>query len=254
MSVEHSMARGKRGRGGGRGVIKPVSQQPVRRIMTPIRGRLNSSDIGLNFVQRRRVQFEAPAAPADEAGPPGQVQQGPVVQPVHGPTQQGQLADPLDAPEPMDVNVNRVNALADGRQIDGDQIDLSSRLDPIVPGPLAQVRQDDDGWGEIDKLGAPFPAIEEIPAQHREAWALAMEKVHRKIWEAQEEGEDLDRALKWWFFLPQALCRKAQRGGRAGVGQIKKRFNCIVRGDFGELVHLWIHDKELAKKEGIEKK
>ena len=88
---------------------------------------------------------------------------------------------------------------------------ISIRVDPVVPGPLGQVRQDDDGWGEIDKLGAwdcalsPFPAIEEIPTQHREAWALAMAKVHRKIWEVQEDGEELDRALKWWFFLPQGL-------------------------------------------------
>ena len=66
-------------------------------------------------------------------------------------------------------------------------MDLSIRVDPVVPGPLGQVRQDDDGWGEIDKLGAwdcalsPFPAIEEIPTQHREAWALAMAKVRKNL-------------------------------------------------------------------------
>ena len=73
-------------------------------------------------------------------------------------------------------------------------MDLQDRIDPIVPGPLPSVRQDENGWGEIDRLGvwecalSSFPAIEEIPAQHREAWALAMDKVHRKFWEA-EEGE-----------------------------------------------------------------
>ena len=90
--------------------------------------------------------------------------------------------------------------------------------------------------------------MEEIPAQHRETWAHAVDTVLKKLSEAQDEGEDLDPALKWWFFLPQALCRKAGRGGRAGIGQIKKRFNCIVQGDFGELVNLWKHDKVVAHK------
>ena len=54
------------------------------------------------------------------------------------------------------------------------KLDLAGRVNPCVPGPLAQVMQDDEGWGEIDKLSAwecalsTFPAIEEIPAQHRE--------------------------------------------------------------------------------------
>ena len=91
-------------------------------------------------------------------------------------------------------------------------------------------------------------AIEEVPAQQREAWALAMDRVHKRIWECQEEGVELDRALKWWFFLLQALCRTAQRGGRAGVGQVKRLFNCVVRGDYGELVKIWLQDREVQKK------
>ena len=80
-----------------------------------------------------------------------------------------------------------------------EQLDLEHRIDPTVPGPLPSEHKDDDGWKEIDKLGAwdcvlsPFQAIVEIPAQHRGAWGLAMDKVHRKIWESQEEGEELDR-------------------------------------------------------------
>ena len=232
------MPRGKRGRRGGRGIVKSVSQ-PARVVRTPTRGRVNAI---ANQVLQRMALFEpqGPSASGLQPGPGPFQQRVPdqVSQPVHGPFQQGQ-----EVPEPMEVNVDRVNApAAAGRHVDGEQMDLTGRFDPDVPGPLAQARQDDDGWAEIDKLGAwdcalsPFPAIEEIPAQHREAWFLAMEKVHRKIWEAQDVGEDLDRALKWWFFLPQALCRRAQRGGRAGVGQIKKRFNCIVKGDYGEVV------------------
>ena len=99
-----------------------------------------------------------------------------------------------------------------------------------------------------DCVLSPFQAIEEIPAQHVGAWALAMDKVHRKIWEADDNVEKLDRALKWWFFMPQALCRRAQRGGRAGVGQIRKRFNCVVKGDFAEIVKLWCQDVEAERK------
>ena len=32
------------------------------------------------------------------------------------------------------------------------------------------------------------------------------------------------------------------------MGQIRKRFNCIVEGDFGELINLWKHDCEKIKK------
>ena len=140
-----------------------------------------------------------------------------------------------------------------GRGVEEELLSLHDRVDPVVPGPLLAVHEDVEGWGEIDRLGvwecvlSPFQAMEEIPDQHRGAWALAMEKVHRRVWEAEESGEKLDRALKWWFFLPQALCRKAQRGGRAGVGQIKKRFNCVVKGDFAELVNLWLQDVKVAK-------
>ena len=48
--------------------------------------------------------------------------------------------------------------------------------------------------------------------------------------------------------MPQALCRRAQRGGRAGVGQIRKRFNCVVKGDFAEIVKLWCQDVEAERK------
>ena len=147
-------------------------------------------------------------------------------------------------------------AQAGFRSVGEEYVDIQDRFNPEVPGPQPLVRQDEDGWDEIDQIGAwecalsKFQAIAEVPAQHREAWALAMDKVLRKIWETEDEGEELDRALKWWFFLPQALCRKAQRGGRAGVGQIKQRFNCVVRGDFGSLIKLWLEDvKVIGQKE-----
>ena len=150
--------------------------------------------------------------------------------------------------------IQRINQTLVGRKTGDELIPLEHRFDPEVPTPIEGKTVDADGWGEIDQLSgwdcvlSSFPAIEEIPAQHRETWAHAIDTVLRKLSEAQEEGEDLNRALKWWFFLPQALCRKAGRGGRAGIGQIKKRFNSIVQGDFGELVNLWKHDKAVSHK------
>ena len=32
------------------------------------------------------------------------------------------------------------------------------------------------------------------------------------------------------------------------MGKIKKIFKCVVKGDFGELVRLWLQDLEVAKK------
>ena len=57
---------------------------------------------------------------------------------------------------------------------------MHDRGNPEVPGPLPVVPEDDEGWGEMDRLGVwkcvlfAFQGIEEIPDQHREAWALAM--------------------------------------------------------------------------------
>ena len=193
------------------------------------------------------AEVEQPPAPLQtehQGPPPGQLaQQGEL------PTQQPQTAGPPPLQTPQ----------GGGRHFGEETLDLSGRVNPVIPGPLDQIRQDEEGWGEIDRLGAwdcalsPFQAIEEVPAQHREVWALAMDRVHRRVWEAQEDCEELDRALKWWFFLPQALCRRAQRGGRAGIGQIKKRFNSVVKGDYGELVQLWLRDMEIVRNKEIRK-
>jgi len=176
-----------------------------------------------------------------------------------------ELQDQLLSGSPKNINlkpqadqlvsqVHQLNQTLTGRRVDDDQFDISDRMDPTVPGPVEITGIDVDGWMMIDTLGAwecvlsKFSAMEEIPSQHKEIWASAVDRVLRKISEAQDEGDDLNRALKWWLFLPQALCRQAGRGGRAGMGQIRKRFNCIVEGDFGELINLWKHDCEKIKK------
>ena len=53
-------------------------------------------------------------------------------------------------------------------------------------------------------------------------------------------GRQRVRGKRWtelWdgVFLPQALLRQVQGGGRSEVAQIKKRFNSVMNGDFGEM-------------------
>ena len=111
-----------------------------------------------------------------------------------------------------------------------------------------------DGWKFIKKLGAwnclipKFGALEEIPAQHRAVWSWAWGEVLRPILEAKEGSEDLDLALLWLLFLPQALCRKPEgRGGLRGRGFINQRFGSLAEGNWGKLIDLW--EKDVEKKE-----
>ena len=52
-----------------------------------------------------------------------------------------------------------------------------------------------------------------------------------------------DAALLWFCFRPQALLRKANRGGKAEKGQIARRFNTPGKGNWGGLVEIWDRDK-----------
>ena len=128
---------------------------------------------------------------------------------------------------------------------------LAGRVSPAIPtaGPVGQEQADADGWGEIDKLGAfdcmlcEFAMLDEVPMQHQEMWGEAWSQVLQRLEEAGTDEEET-RALKWFMFLPQALLRKASRGGRAGRGQVARRFNALVRGDWGAVVVFWLKDKE----------
>ena len=97
-----------------------------------------------------------------------------------------------------------------------------------------EVEEDGEGWTKIERVGGwnaflcRFDVIEEVPSQHEAAWSWAWSQVLRKI-QMAEDGKDLDRALMWLSFLPQALLVKARRGGRAGRGNVAFRFNCIGR-------------------------
>ena len=116
-------------------------------------------------------------------------------------------------------------------------------MDPQVPedGEVAP------GWAAIDSLGAwdtflcKFAVLQEVPEQHKGAWADAWVQVLRR-WEGAESEEERDRALRWLAFLPQALLRKPGRGGRQGRREVAKRFLCVTEGDWGNLVVMWGKD------------
>ena len=87
-----------------------------------------------------------------------------------------------------------------------------------------------------------FRLLEEIPEQHKSVWVWGMSEILRRL------EEDPDCALMWFCFLPQALLRKGNRGGKAGRGQVARRFNTLGKGDWGGLVEMWEKDKQRQKK------
>ena len=130
-------------------------------------------------------------------------------------------------------------------QTEDDYISLLERASPTIPppDPMAGRMPDSDGWSQISRLGGwgstlcQFPMMEECPLQQEEAFTLAWEEVLKRLEEAVTE-EQKNQALMWIMFLPQALLRNPTRGGRAGRGQVSKRFHCLQRKDWGALVEL----------------
>ena len=81
--------------------------------------------------------------------------------------------------------------------LDGKE-DLRPWLDPVVPGPVTGViREDGDGWSEIDRLGvwdcglSPFRALEDVPLIHREKWANTMYIILRRLQQANTQEEEI---------------------------------------------------------------
>ena len=134
-------------------------------------------------------------------------------------------------------------------------MDLLEWQYPEVPGAHpGQVADDADGWNMIDNWDVwdcalcQFPTMQDVPRSYREIWAAGVAKVLRAI-QSFDEGVGLERGLKWFLILPKAVFRQARRGGKAGKGQITRRVNCLVRGDWGSLLALLEKDCQLAKRE-----
>ena len=137
--------------------------------------------------------------------------------------------------------------------MEGEQEEIGTRIRPIIPesDPEAGREPDTDGWNAIGRVGAwrsmlnEFRMIEEVPEQHKRVWVWGFSEVLKRM------EEDEERALMWFCFLPQALLRKAGRGGKAGRGQVARRFNTLAKEDWGGLVEIWERDVEkLGRKEG----
>ena len=88
--------------------------------------------------------------------------------------------------------------------------------------------------------------LEEVPYEQEEVWVRAWDIVMTKLHSATSEQE-IDVALLWLIFLPQALLRKPTHGGKAGRGQVTKRFHAVQREDWGFLVVQW--EADMAKLE-----
>ena len=135
-------------------------------------------------------------------------------------------------------------------------------MTPAVPEPQPPpAHEEGDGWAHIDRVGAwdalltEFKAMDEVPAQYSQLFCWAYGEVLQRLQAAQEEGLELDRALKLLCFLPQALCRKLRRGGKSGAGLINKRFNCLaIDKNWGEVERLWEQDREITREERKKKK
>ena len=63
----------------------------------------------------------------------------------------------------------------------GDMLELTGRVTPLVPPPSAH--HEGQSWAAIDKVGAwesflcRFPVLEQVPEQHKGAWAAAWGQV-----------------------------------------------------------------------------
>ena len=97
-------------------------------------------------------------------------------------------------------------------------VSLLERVNPTIPAPNPEVaaQVDASGWCKIAQLGSTlcqFPMLEECPSQHQKTFVSAWEEVLRRVEGAGSE-EQLELALMWLLFLPQALLRKPTRGSR----------------------------------------
>ena len=124
--------------------------------------------------------------------------------------------------------------------------------------PLPPPRAEGEGWEAIDRVGAEasflveLPMLEEVSEQHKGAWALAHSEVLQR-WSDATTPEEVDRALMWLGFLPQALQRKpCGRAGKVGRAQVAWRYNCVTTGDWGGLVEAW--ERDLRKERDKERR
>ena len=79
---------------------------------------------------------------------------------------------------------------------------IEDRCRPTIPQPNPDIHRtpDSDGWSLIAKVGplesflTCFPALQEVPDQHKQAWTGAFSRVMRR-WKAANTDEETVLAL-----------------------------------------------------------
>ena len=136
---------------------------------------------------------------------------------------------------------------------------LQDFFEPSYPVPC-EARNDgetifSDGFHEIDRvpvydcLLSISPTMQDVPENHKFAFAKSFEKVFRRFQTASEERnmKDVERCLKWFLLLPHALLVQPTRGGKSGYLIVKRRFDCIVTDDWGRLLELFEKERLIVK-------
>ena len=88
---------------------------------------------------------------------------------------------------------------------------LEELLDPVIPGAVEPTEHHDDGWEQIDSVGAwdaclsEFTVLEFVPPQHKEVWGWAYGEILRRIQGAV--GKELERGLKFLAMATQLFAR-----------------------------------------------
>ena len=103
--------------------------------------------------------------------------------------------------------------------MEGEGEEIEARIRPVIPAPdpSAGREPNTDGWAAIGRVGAwgamlaGVRLLDEVPQQHKPVWVWAAGEVLRRIHSAGSE-EDMNHALMWWCFLPQALLRRPSSG------------------------------------------
>ena len=145
-----------------------------------------------------------------------------------------------------------------GREVRGlmeGEEELEGWQNPNIPQPDPEAGREPNtnGWSAIGRVGAwgamlcEHRVLEEIPDQHKATFVWGVAHILQKLHAANTDLE-IDQALEWFCFLPQALLRKPCRGGRAGRGQVARRFNTLSQGDWGGLVEIWERDREKLRR------
>ena len=129
-------------------------------------------------------------------------------------------------------------------------------FDPVVPGARDQeIVGEVSGWNKIDSLDAwdcflsCFDPLDDVPSQHIATWVECWDIILTEINEAERDSLDMEKDLKWFLLLPQALIRRPRRGGEAGRIAVAQQFNALINEDWGLDLDLFLRDKQLTEEE-----